>query len=256
MTNILAKILKAVRKRLKARKQKCPLPEIIRQARRRRPPDFVKALRKKGGLAVIAELKRSSPSSPNLSPRLNLLSFARRYQSAGAAAISVLTEEDHFGGSLNDLRIVSAGVKLPVLRKDFTLDEYQIYEAKACGAAAVLLIVWAMNKDRLRKLHRLARRIGLSPLVEVHDENELEAALSVGARLIGVNNRNLDTLTTDLNVARRLLPLIPRTCVAVAESGYSKWDEIEELRGLADAVLIGTAFLKNPGKIRRLLRAV
>lgn len=251
--DVLRLILKCVHRRLAVRKRQIPLIQIIRQARLGRPGNFMKAIAGKRKLAVIAELKRSSPSAPNLSPHLDLPAMAIRYRRAGAAALSVLTEEDHFAGSLADLRTVSARCALPVLRKDFIIDEYQIYESRAHGASAILLIVRALRHARLEKLHRLALKIGLAPLVEIHDENELDIALSVGARLIGVNNRNLSTLQTDLGVARRILPHIPKRCVSVAESGYSRVSELAELAGLADAVLIGTAFLKNPGRLRRLI---
>lgn len=247
---ILGKILKNVGRRLKERKKAMPLSRLRKMRPRRKPPDFIRAISGGKGLAIIAEIKRSSPSSPRLRPGLDLLDFARRYRSAGAAAISVLTEQDHFGGSLEDLRRVSEAIDIPVLRKDFTIDEYQIYEAKAFGAAAILLIVRILKKTKLMEFHRLATRLQMATLVEVHDEKELETALSIGATLIGVNNRNLTTLKTDIRVCLRLLPRIPKHCVAVAESGYSRYSELEELRGLADAVLIGTAFLKDPRKLR------
>lgn len=254
--DVLSRILKDVRRRLAARQAGCSLAQMKRLAglESRRPPDFIRAIRGKAHLSVIAELKRSSPSSPRLAPKLDPLSLARAYQSAGAAALSVLTEEDHFAGHVSDLWTVAAAVRLPVLRKDFMVDEYQIYESKVCGAAAVLLIVRALETQKLRNLHRLARDLGLAALVEVHDERELERALKIGARLVGVNNRNLSTLRTDLDTARRILPLVPSGCVKVAESGYSNPRELEELRGRADAVLIGAAFLKNKSKISKLIR--
>lgn len=251
--DVLGPILRDVRQRLAERKRLFPLSEITRWARFRTPPDFAGAIRGRQRLSVIAEIKRSSPSSPDLAPQLDPARMARRYESAGAAAISVLTEEDHFSGSLRDLLTVSLRCGLPVLRKDFTIDEYQIYEARAYGAAAVLLIVRILPVARLRQFLRVAGRLGLAALVEVHDERELDTALSAGARIIGVNNRNLSTLKTDLKIARRLLPLIPKSCVRVAESGYSRPEGLRELKGVADATLIGTAFLKDPGKIRKLL---
>lgn len=254
--DVLGGILKDVRRRLRDRIKRCPLEKIIRLAKRIRPKNFIGAIRGKKQLSVIAEVKRSSPSAGLLAAGLDPVDFSRRYKIAGAAGISVLTEEDHFGGTLDDLKKVSENISLPVLRKDFILDEYQVYESRAWGASAVLLIVRALSKPQLLKLHRLAQRIRLAPLVEVHNERELEVALSIGATLIGVNNRNLETLKTDLSVSQRLLPLLPGKCVAVAESGYSRWTELAALRGLADAVLIGTAFLKNPGLIRKLVRPV
>lgn len=231
-----------------------PAALIRRMAAARKPRDFTGAIRGTRKLSIIAEVKRSSPSSPNLFPNLNLVDFARKYRSAGAAAISVLTEEDHFGGNLEDLDSVSREVRLPVLRKDFTIDPYQIYEARAFGASAVLLIVRALSDAQLKAMIRLAKKIRLAALVEAHDEYELERALSAGAEIVGINNRNLSTLKTDLAVSLRLLPLIPKKCVAVAESGYANAADLAPLRDLADAALIGTAFLKNPGKIKKILR--
>ncbi|MBI4178802.1 indole-3-glycerol phosphate synthase TrpC [bacterium] len=255
MPNILNRILRDVRRRLALRKAACPLAVMKRLAKTplTRAPDFVRAIRGKRTLSVIAEVKRASPSSPRLAPGLDPINMAGTYQKSGAAALSVLTEEDHFSGHLSDLWTVAAAVPLPVLRKDFTIDEYQVYESKLCGAAAVLLIVRALPRPHLARLHRLALRLGLAALVEVHDERELETALAIGARVIGVNNRNLSTLKTDLAVARRILPLIPRDRVSVAESGYSRAKELSELEGHADAVLIGSAFLRNPGLVQDLV---
>ncbi|OGH58304.1 MAG: hypothetical protein A3G34_03345 [Candidatus Lindowbacteria bacterium RIFCSPLOWO2_12_FULL_62_27] len=253
--DVLTRILASVRKRLQERKTKFPLRLITRWAAAIRPSDFARAVRGKTRLSIIAEIKRSSPSSPNLARGLDPVAMARTYHRAGAAALSVLTEQDHFAGSVRDLQNVARVVPLPVLRKDFIVDEYQIYEARAFGASAVLLIVRALRPAQLRRLLRLATWLKLAALVEVHDEQELETALAAGARIIGVNNRNLSTLKTDLAVALNLLPLVPRTCVAIAESGYSRPSDLVPLRGIADAVLIGTALLRDPLRIRRILRA-
>ncbi len=253
MPDILKAILGKVERRLRARKRRFPEALVARWAAIENPKSFVRAIRHRGRLSVIAEIKRGSPSSPHLNLRLDPLDCARRYQSAGASALSVLTEEDYFRGSLVDLRIVASGVSLPALRKDFIFDPYQVYESRAAGASAILLIVRMLSRRCLLSLHRLAFKLNLSPLVEVHDERDLEQALSVGARMIGVNNRDLSTLKTDLGVARRILPLIPKSCVRVAESGYSRPAELRDLRGMADAVLIGTAFLKTQQKITQLI---
>jgi len=202
-------------------------------------PPFDTALRT-GNVAVIAEVKRSSPSKGAINTSLAVGEQCRAYATGGAAAISVLTEPTRFGGSLEDLSLAQRSCGLPLLRKDFIVDEVQLLEARLAGASAVLLIVRALEPSRLRDLHRAARKHGLSALVEVRNEGELERALAIGASIIGVNNRNLETLEMD-DAAQRVLPLIPRTCIGVAESGYRSADQVERAAGAgADAVLIGS----------------
>jgi len=198
------------------------------------------------GVAVIAELKRASPSKGAINAGLDVAAHARAYQRGGAAAISVLTEPTRFGGSIADLEEVRGVTSCPLLRKDFIVDELQILEARAAGASAVLLIVRALDPSRLAQLFRSAAAYGLDALVEVRDASELEAALSVGATIIGVNNRNLETLEVD-DSAAGLLPLIPRRCTAVAESGYRNAADVSRAAAAgADAVLVGSELSSSP----------
>lgn len=204
---------------------------------------LVAAILKRRGEAVIAEFKRRSPSRGPIAPTADPAAMAGRYARHGAAALSVLTEPHAFGGSPADLVAARAACGLPVLRKDFLLTERDIDESVRMGADAVLLIVRAVGKD-LARLLRHAGRCGLEALVEVHDEAEVEAALAAGATLVGVNNRDLASMTTDLGVSRRLLPLIAGRALAVAESGISRRAEMAEMAGLgADAFLVGEALL-------------
>ena len=195
-----------------------------------------------GSVAIVAEVKRRSPSEGDLRPDLDAASRARAYVAGGARAVSVLTDDAFFGGTLADLNAVARAVGVPVLRKDFILDELQLLEARAAGASAVLLIVRALATARLRDLVRAARELGLETLVEVHTETELEQALGVGASAVGVNSRDLDTLVVDLAVAERVLSLVPAGVPAVAESGVRTVADVERLARVgADAVLVGTA---------------
>lgn len=212
-----------------------------------------------GQLSLIAEIKRSSPSKGNLSeiPAPNLL--ARIYEESGAAVISVLTEERRFNGSLKDFALVRNEVSLPMLRKDFMVSEYLIRESRAFGADVVLLIVAALNGSELQDFYTLATELGMDVLVEIHDEKELERALAISPKIIGVNSRNLRTLDVDTSSFDRLLPQIPDSIVKVAESGISNLDDIRSARKAgADAVLVGEALVRSPdpGKtIRRFLES-
>lgn len=193
-------------------------------------------------VAVIAEVKRRSPSKGEINRDLTAADQARAYAAGGAAAISVLTEPAHFAGSLDDLRQVCAAVDVPVLRKDFLVDELQLLEARAAGAAAALLIARALSPALLARLFGFAREIGLDALVEVRSQPELDRALEVGAPVIGVNERDLETLEMEPEVRRRLLPGIPSSVAAVAESGIRSVDDVERVALLgADAVLVGSA---------------
>ncbi|MBE3582996.1 MAG: indole-3-glycerol phosphate synthase TrpC [Limnochordaceae bacterium] len=216
---------------------------------------FTRALRENGPLAVIAELKRRSPSAGPIRPELDLGAQARAYTQAGAAALSVLTESAYFGGSAEDLERVALASRLPRLRKDFLTEPYHLYEAAALGADAVLLIVRILGDDQLRELLALAEQLGLAALVEVHDEEELGRAIALDATVIGINNRNLDTLVTDLQTVRRLAPLVPRRPGrwVVAESGYRTAADVADLPGLGiDAVLVGEALLRAADPAKRL----
>ena len=207
-----------------------------------RPPGLAAALRKPTSVSLIAEVKRRSPSAGEISATLDPVAHAVAYVGAGAVAISVLTDGPHFGGSLADLTAVARQVTVPILRKDFILDEVQVAEAKAAGASAVLLIVRALAQSRLRELLACARGWGLEALVEVHEESELEIAMESEARVIGVNSRNLDDLTVDVAGAWELLSRIPVDRLAVAESGMQSVTDVERAAAAgADAVLIGSA---------------
>lgn len=205
------------------------------------PPGFATALAGRT-VAVIAEIKRRSPSKGPLAPELKAVERAGGYVAGGASALSVLTEPDRFGGSLDDLREVSASVPVPVLRKDFIVDPLQLYEARACGASGALLIVRALAPGQLVALIASAREAGLEPLVEVRDERELDQALGAGALVIGVNNRNLETLEVDAGTVARIIPRIPAGLIAVAESGVTGRRDAEAAAASgADAILVGSA---------------
>ena len=196
------------------------------------------------GLSLIAEFKRRSPSAGDISADAIVADRVRAYERGGAAALSVLTDERHFGGSLEDLRAARAACDLPILRKDFIVDPYQLYEAAVNGADAVLLIVWALDDRRLRALYDEARGLDLDCLVEVHDEAELQRALELNADVIGINNRNLDDGTVNVSTTYELMPDVPAGKTVVAESGISARSELEELERVGvDAVLIGSALM-------------
>ena len=208
------------------------------------------------GSSVIAEVKRRSPSKGELADIADPALLAREYAAGGAAAISVLTEQRRFGGSLDDLRRVRAAVDVPLLRKDFIVTPYQLVEARAAGADLVLLIVAALDDDLLRRLYDEARELGLSVLVEVHDEPETERAVDLGAELVGVNARNLKSLAVDNDTFGRLAPLIPDDRVKVAESGILGPDDVRRFVGEgARAVLVGEALVKD-GDPRGAVRAM
>jgi indole-3-glycerol phosphate synthase len=198
------------------------------------------------GSSVIAEVKRKSPSKGHLAEILDPDDLARSYAAGGAGAISVLTEQRRFGGSLDDLRAVRKVVDTPILRKDFIVEDYQLLEARAAGADLALLMCSALGDDDLRRLYEFARELGLTPLVEVHDEAETERAVALGAELIGVNARNLKTLEVDPSVFGRLAPLIPDDRVKVAESGiFSAADVQRYVDEGARVVLVGEALVKD-----------
>ena len=247
--NVLDEILAGVRADLAERQAQTSLDEV--KARAQAQPsaqDGVRALRG-DGVAVIAEVKRSSPSKGALAAIADPAALAADYESGGASVISVLTERQRFGGSLADLKEVRSRVDVPVLRKDFIVTSYQLWEARAHGADLALLIVAALEQDALVSLIERAESIGLTPLVEVHDEEETARAVDAGARVIGVNARNLRTLEVDRTTFARLAPLIPDSVVRVAESGVrGPHDLIAYANSGADAVLVGESLVtgKNP----------
>jgi indole-3-glycerol phosphate synthase len=211
--------------------------------------DFAGALRPAAGtIGVVAEIKRRSPSKGDLAPDLDPALTAKAYAAGGASCLSVLTDGPWFGGTVDDLLAARAACDLPVLRKDFTIDEVQVYEARAIGADAVLLIVAALPDDALlRDLHDLAIGLGLAVLVETHDDYELERALAVGARIVGVNARNLGTFAEDLGVGERLAARVPARVVAVAESAIRTVDDAQRMAAAGfDAVLVGEMLVRAP----------
>jgi indole-3-glycerol phosphate synthase len=197
-------------------------------------------------IAVIAEVKRSSPSKGALSEISDPRALASQYQAAGAAVVSVLTEKRRFGGSLEDLIAVRSEIQIPVLRKDFMVDEYQFLEARAAGADVVLLIVAALSKNQLKDYYDLATELGMAVLVETHTEEEIEDAMAIEPRIIGVNARNLKTLDIDLNAFTHLIPRIPESIIRVAESGISQRSEVEMAQSAgANAILVGETLVRS-----------
>ena len=224
-------------------------------------PSFAGSLRAGRAVALIAEVKRRSPSAGTIRGDLDPAGHAERYAGAGAAAISVLTEGPHFGGSIDDLVAVHARVSVPVLRKDFIIDELQVVEARAKGASAILLIVRILSPARLEALLRFARGLGLDMLVETHTQGEIDVALAAGADIVGVNSRDLDTFALDPAQAWTLLAAVPSGVLAVAESAMHTIEDVRAAaRAGADAVLIGTAlsaagdpapFIRQIGEVQR-----
>ena len=247
--NVLEGIIASTRSELDARKAAVS-PSAMRAAAAQRDGrdrrSFVDALTRPG-LSVIAEHKRRSPSAGAIREGTSLEDVVGAYERAGVAALSILTEGPNFGGSLDDLRAARAAASLPLLRKDFIVDIYQVYEAAAAGADAILLIVAGLEDAAMRELHALAGELGLDALVEVHDEAELDRAIALGATIIGVNNRDLTTLKVDTRRTFDLRPRIPAGTVTVAESGFSTPDQLAQLADAGvDAVLIGEALMRSP----------
>lgn len=243
--DVLAGILVETRTRLAALRLR--QAELERAAAARPdPPSFLGALRAGRGLALIAEVKRRSPSEGVIAARLDPAAHARSYAAAGARAVSVLTEPTRFGGSIGDLEAVVAGVSVPVLRKDFIVDEIQLVEARAAGAAAVLLIVRALSSRELPALLRAASALGLGTLVEAHSALEVDVALEAGAPVVGINSRDLSDLRVDPGAAWALISRVPADRVAVAESGIaSAADAAAAAEAGADAVLVGSALSRS-----------
>ncbi len=240
--------------RVRAAKQKIPLSEIKKAAMACPVGDFAfeKALRKPG-MSFICECKKASPSKGVISPDFPYLDIARDYEAAGADAVSVLTEPKWFMGSSEYLKEISDAVSLPCLRKDFIVDEYMIYEAKVLGAAAVLLICSLLSFSALKDYIAIAKALGLSALVEAHDENEIMEALKAGAEIIGVNNRNLNDFSVDTDNSCRLREKVSRDVLFVAESGVSTAGDVRKLREKGvDAVLMGETLMRAKDKKTKL----
>jgi len=213
------------------------------------PPvrDFFAAVAAPGAMRLIAEFKRQSPSAGEIRPGATIEEIVRGYAAAGAAALSVLTDAVDFGGSLIDLESARMAVPLPVLRKEFIVDRYQVIEARAHGADAVLLIAECLDDCHLRSLYREILDLGMTPLVELHSEEHLDRVLALGATLIGINNRDLRTMTTDLDHVLRLRDRVPAECVLVAESGIRSRADVERLeRAGIGAMLVGESLLRSP----------
>ena len=252
--NILDKLAAHARERVEAAKNNISLEEIKRQALRLPKGDFSfeKAL-KKPDLSFICECKKASPSKGLIAPDFPYLKIAQEYQAAGADCISVLTEPKWFLGSEKYLREIASKVSIPCLRKDFTVDEYMIYEAKLLGASAVLLIAAILSEEQLREYKGVCDELGLSALVEAHNEAEVKAAINAGARIIGVNNRNLKDFTVDTENSRHLRNIIPNDILFVSESVVKTADDVQSLREIgADAVLIGETLMKAEDKKQKL----
>lgn len=268
---ILDEIAERTRERIAQRKRELPLEKLKEQAEQLSADTgfpFAKALRGEnardgagsggassggassgGDIRFICEVKKASPSKGLIAEQFPYIEIAREYEQAGAAAISVLTEPFYFQGSNEYLSEIVKTVQIPVLRKDFTVDEYMIYEAKVLGASAVLLICAILNDDELSRYHALAASLGLSALVEVHDEEEARRALRIGAKIIGVNNRNLKDFTVDISNSIRIRPMIPSEVVFVSESGMRTAADIQALReNGTDAVLIGETLMRSQDK--------
>ncbi len=255
--SILDKILEQVHFRLNERKKIVSEKEIIDRAFSRKDiNDFKKSI-SKPGLNLIAEIKRASPSKGNINLNLNPTILAKQYEKAGASAISVLTEEDFFKGSLNDLKDVRNSCHLPILRKDFIIDKYQIWESRAYGADAILLIVSILPEKTLHHLFSEAKSAELSVLIEVHNETDLEKALKLNPSIIGINNRNLNDFSVSLNTTKKIAELIPTGITVVSESGIRSNEDLQYLKNFGvNGVLIGESLASSayPEKtIRELL---
>jgi len=250
MMNILDTIVEQKRREVSLLSERLVTPTDIRAARRE-PHDFLAALRqpRRGSVALIAEVKKASPSAGVICADFDPVRIAREYEAAGATCLSVLTDDKFFQGSLEYLRQIRGAVSLPLLRKDFIVDERQILESAEYGADAVLLIVRILSNDQLAHFHSLAGRAGLAALVEVHNEAELDRALAVGATLIGINNRNLDNFTVDLATTARLAAKVNNIFI-VAESGLHTAADVQQVRRAgAGAILVGESLLRHAGGI-------
>jgi indole-3-glycerol phosphate synthase len=242
----LDELVGAAREDVERRKRQVPAAELrdaVGTLSGSRP--FSEAL-VRPGLSLIAEFKRRSPSAGDIAGSASVADVVAAYERGGAAALSVLTDGPHFGGSLDDLRAARAACGLPILRKDFIVDPYQLYEAAVNGADAVLLIVGALETAQLSELHEEARLLDLDCLVEVHDEEELERALEVGAEVLGINNRDLGNLSVDLRTTPELITDVPAGKTVVSESGYDRAEQLDELERIGcDAVLIGETLMRS-----------
>lgn len=251
---ILEQLADHARQRTEQAKRVLPPEEIRHQALSLPKGDFpFQQALKKPGVSFICECKKASPSKGLIAPNFPYLEIAKEYEAAGADCISVLTEPKWFLGNDEYLKEIAESVLIPCLRKDFTVDEYQIYQAKVLGASAVLLICSVLTEDQMKDYIRICDELGLSALVEVHDEQEVQTAINAGARIIGVNNRNLKDFSVDTGNSRRLRELIPPDVLFVSESGVRTAEDVETLRKIgADAVLIGETLMRASDKRAKL----
>lgn len=254
---ILDPILENKRLEVAARKQQVTLQELEeRIALNRKPRDFRSALRQEG-ISLIAEIKRASPSKGDILPGVDAVEIGGLYEQMGARAISILTDEKYFKGKLEDLTNVHRHVDIPCLRKEFIVDEFQIHEARAAEADAILLIVRCLDDAQLKDYYKLARSLGMEALVETHTAAEIERALNAGAHIIGINNRDLDTLEVDVNRTLELKKLVPGGNILVSESGIYTRSQVQTLEdGGVDAILVGESLLTSNdirAKIQELL---
>lgn len=259
--NILEQIAESTRERVRLAKLRTPLDDLIKIIEKNHDLNldnikyekikfkFETALKNSGEIAFICECKKASPSKGVIAENFNYLEIAKEYEKAGAAAISVLTEPEYFSGDNKYLAEIAHNVKIPCLRKDFVIDDYMIYEAKVLGASAVLLIVSLLDENILKDYLNVCNSINLSALVEVHDENELRTALNAGAKIIGVNNRNLKDFTVDICNSEKLRKFAPDNIIFVAESGIKTPEDIKRLHDAGiNAVLIGETLMRAHDK--------
>ena len=257
---MLEKILTYKAEEVTQRKQKTSLIELQKACEKIPPPlDFLSALKhaiSQRNCAIIAELKKASPSAGIIRPDYDPEKIAQQYLEAGATCLSILTDNHFFQGNSKHLKLAKAVARLPCLRKDFIIDEYQIFESRLLGADCILLIVAALSRQNLVKFSEQARKLGLTVLMEVHSRSELTTALELEPSLIGINNRNLNTFKTDLNTTHQLMPLIPKEIIAVSESGIHTNMDVQMLQQQqVQAFLVGEAFMRtdNPGNALRAL---
>jgi len=251
MSSFLNRILAKKKEEVAASKRQHPV-DALRSSVRDLPPirSLIKSL-SKPGLSLIAEIKKTSPSAGELTSHFDHCVMGRDYEIGGAAALSVLTDASFFGGNIRFLRDVREVTQLPILRKDFVVDEYQIFETRVAGADALLLIARILDTEALRKLHETANAVGLDILVEVHDEADIAKARSVGAPLIGINNRDLSDFSVSLDRSRLLRPLLPPSVLAVSESGIQRTEDVKLMKNAGfDAILVGEGLVKAEDRVQ------
>ncbi len=260
MKNFLQEILNAKKKEVESLKSKRPMRELLHVKGllgTTRP--FKEAISSAGRINLIAEIKKKAPSrKKDFFKKLDVAHLAKIYEKNGAKAISVLTDKRFFGGDPSYINKVRHAVKVPILRKDFIIDEYQVYESRYLGSDAILLIARILTRDQIKSFMHIAKRLGMDSIVEVYDEKDLENALVAGAKVIGINNRNLDTLTVDLGNTLRLAMKMPKETIKISESGIKNSNDIVRLKKAGvNAVLIGTSFLEAEdidGKIKDIMK--